>query len=204
MAMYNPDPFQVQDQDAAIAFVAENDFAIVASHGQLQVTHTPMIVVLKRDQLTMFGHFSRNNPHCELLDGTTRHTCIFAGPHTYVSPSWYVNRPAVPTWNYSAVHITGTATVISDVSVLQEQLFTMTSKHDPQLDAAEQMPEKFMRGMMKGIVGFFLAVEEIEFKHKLSQNRPVEDRRAVAQQLAAQGSEQSAAVSKAMQTFLQD
>ncbi|MEM7258406.1 MAG: FMN-binding negative transcriptional regulator [Pseudomonadota bacterium] len=169
MAMYNPEPFQVHDHEAALAFVERNDFAIIVSHGQLQATHTPMDVVRHTDRLELFGHFSRKNPHCELLDGSTRHTCIFAGPHTYVSPSWYENSPAVPTWNYSAVHITGTATEITEPVELHERLFAMTSKHDPQLDAPQQMPNKFMRGMMKGITGFMLSIDEIEFKQKLSQ-----------------------------------
>jgi transcriptional regulator len=32
---------------------------------------------------------------------------IFQGPHAYVSPTWYASSPAVPTWNYSAVHVYG-------------------------------------------------------------------------------------------------
>ncbi|WP_077755530.1 FMN-binding negative transcriptional regulator [Shewanella psychrophila] len=30
-----------------------------------------------------------------------------------MSPSWYANFPAVPTWNYSAVHIKGRAKISS-------------------------------------------------------------------------------------------
>jgi transcriptional regulator len=29
---------------------------------------------------------------------------MFRGPHAYISPAWYATHPAVPTWNYIAVH----------------------------------------------------------------------------------------------------
>jgi transcriptional regulator len=41
--------------------------------------------------------------------------------------------------------------------------------------------------MMRGIVAFEMPVTRIEGKFKLSQNRPAEDRRRVAAELAASG-----------------
>jgi transcriptional regulator len=29
---------------------------------------------------------------------------MFRGPQAYISPAWYATHPAVPTWNYIAVH----------------------------------------------------------------------------------------------------
>ena len=204
MTMYNPEPFRVEDKEAALTFISSHDFAIIASHGELCVTHTPMTIIHRDDPITLFGHFSRKNPHCNLLDGKTRQTCIFAGPHTYVSPSWYETNPAVPTWNYSAVHVTGTASAITEETDLKKHLLSLTARHDPQLNAEDYMPVKFMRGMMKGIVGFTLSVEKIEFKHKLSQNRPNEDRRAVAATLSRSDNTEARAVADAMQQFFDD
>ncbi|RUO31624.1 hypothetical protein CWE12_01090 [Aliidiomarina sedimenti] len=30
---------------------------------------------------------------------------LYYGPHSYVSPTWYSARPAVPTWNYAALEL---------------------------------------------------------------------------------------------------
>jgi len=204
MVMYNPEHFRQDDDEAALAFITQHDFAIVVSHGELHATHTPMTANRRDGKIELFGHFARKNPHCALLTEGTQQTCIFAGPHTYVSPAWYETKPAVPTWNYSAVHITGTASVITDREIFRQHLLALTHKNDPTLDVTELMPDKFMNGMMKGIVGFTLIAEQIEFKHKLSQNRPIEDRRAVAQTLAQQSDQDSVAVAKAMQPFLAD
>ena len=204
MTIYNPEQFRVNDDEAALRFIDQHDFAVVISHGDLHATHTPMTVIRQDDSVKLFGHFSRKNPHCDRLDGQTQFTCIFSGPHTYVSPAWYVTSQAVPTWNYSAAHVTGRASAITEPDELKRHLLTMIKKHDPQLDVSMHMPEKFMRGMMKGIVGFTLAVERLEFKQKLSQNRPAEDRRAVATRLSQSDDNQATAVAEAMQKYLDD
>ena len=41
--------------------------------------------------------------------------------------------------------------------------------------------EEFREGMKRGIVAFSIAVERVDAKFKLSQNRPVEDRARVLQ-----------------------
>lgn len=202
MTLYNPRHFNVTNHGAAFEFISNYDFAIVVSHGELHATHSPMTASRADEKIELFGHFARKNPHCELLNNDTQHTCIFAGPHTYVSPAWYVSQPAVPTWNYSAVHITGTAKVIADEEALRQYLLALTRKNDPTLDIATHMPEKFMNSMMKGIVGFTLEAEQIEFKQKLSQNRTVEDRRAVAQALTEQNDQDARSIAMAMQPFL--
>src|SRR3546814_9689193 len=44
---------------------------------------------------------------------------VFSGPHGYVSPRWYETAPAVPTWNYEAVHVAGRAKAIHDPAALR-------------------------------------------------------------------------------------
>ncbi len=47
------------------------------------------------------GHVARANPHWKRFDGQQECVAVFQGPHAYVSPTWYVDGPAVPTWNYA-------------------------------------------------------------------------------------------------------
>lgn len=51
----------------------------------------------------------------------------------------------------------------------------------------EEMPETFVRGLLKGIVGFELSVARLEGKYKLNQNRSREDRAGVIAGLEATG-----------------
>jgi transcriptional regulator len=46
-----------------------------------------------------------------------------------------------------------------------------------------------MRGQMKGIVGIEIAIERLEGKWKVSQNRPAADRQGIADGLQAQWGE---------------
>ena len=200
--MYSPKSFQVNDQTTALEFVDSNAFAIVTSNvnGEPVATHCPMHVMDKTN-LSLFGHFARANPHCAALDGNTKMLCIFAGPHTYVSPTWYKSATAVPTWNYTTVHIAGTATVIEDPAVLNENLLELTAMHDaaPISQLTESlMPDKFMRGMIKGIVGFRLQITSIQMTCKLSQNRPYEDQLAVITQLENSTNSDAQAIAQAM------
>lgn len=202
--MYNPDHFRIDDNQAALRFIAQHSFAIVTStlNGEPIATHCPMHVSGTGEPATLFGHFARVNPHCAALDGKTKLLCVFAGPHTYISPTWYKSSPAVPTWNYSTVHITGTAEVIEDPATFKEQLITMTRFHDATAPVDTLMPEKYMRGMMRGIVGFQLRVAEIQMKCKLSQNRSEEDQRAVIEQLQAGTDSDSLSIARAMKANL--
>ena len=59
------------------------------------------------------GHFAKANHHWQALAG--RETLvIFPGPHSYVSPTLYVEELSVPTWNYIAVHAYGTMELVED------------------------------------------------------------------------------------------
>ena len=48
-------------------------------------------------------------------------------------------------------------------------------------------PERFIEAQIKGIVGIEIDIAEIHGKWKVSQNRPVADRRGVAEGLDAAG-----------------
>jgi transcriptional regulator len=49
------------------------------------------------------------------------------------------------------------------------------------------MPERYLAGMLRGIVGFELAITRLEGKFKMSQNRSAEDRAGVIAALEGSG-----------------
>src|SRR5262249_51748683 len=112
-ALYVPSHFAEHNRDLLLGVVRAHPFGILTSivDGSLMATHIPFVI--EGDKL--HAHVARANPHWRAFDGKTEALAVFSGPHAYVSPTWYAKRPAVPTWNYVAVHVSGKPTLIDDV-----------------------------------------------------------------------------------------
>jgi transcriptional regulator len=101
---------------------------------------------------------------------------IFSGPHSYVSPTLYADPLSVPTWNYIAVHAYGTLELVEDEPGKEALLFGLMHVHEPAYaEKWRAMPADFRRSMLKEIVGFRIAIQRIEGKFKVSQNRDAAD-----------------------------
>lgn len=188
--MYIPPAFREDRPEVLADFISANAFAtlITAGAGGLVATHLPLLYDAPRG--TLAGHLARGNPQCaDLVDGAEA-LAIFTGPHAYVSPRWYAKAPAVPTWNYTAVHAYGRVRRIEDPEPLARMVAELSRVYEADAPAPwryEEMPETFVNGLLKGIVGFELSVTRLEGKYKLSQNRSREDRASVIAWLEATG-----------------
>lgn len=175
--MYSPEVFKVEDPATLHAFLRQHNFAtLVTQHdGAVQATHVPL--VLKEEvgeQGALQGHLARANPQWRDLAPDKEVLLIFTGPHAYISPAWYQTSPAVPTWNYTAVHVYGRPRLVEDPGEFAAMLHDLVEVHErdrPDRWSGE-MPEDFRDRLMKGIVGFEIGITRIEGKFKLSQNRP--------------------------------
>jgi|APTNR8051073442_1049403.scaffolds.fasta_scaffold57559_2 transcriptional regulator len=175
--MYSPEAFKVEDRATLHDFLRQHNFAtLVTQHGGgLQATHVPL--VLKEEvgeQGALQGHLARANQQWRDLALGNEVLVIFTGPHAYISPAWYQTSPAVPTWNYTAVHVYGLPRLVEDSGEFAAMLHELVEVHErdrPDRWSGE-MPVEFRDRLMKGIVGFEIAITRIEGKFKLSQNRP--------------------------------
>ena len=82
----------------------------------------------------------------------------------------------MPTWNYGAVHVYGTARVFATEEELQPMLDELIAAFQPEF--AEQwtsLSETYRSRMLNHIVGFEITATKIEAKFKLSQNRTREE-----------------------------
>ena len=59
------------------------------------------------------AHLAAANAQCAALHGAQA-LAIFSGPHAYITPGWYRTQPAVPTWDYAAVHVHGVLEPVAD------------------------------------------------------------------------------------------
>lgn len=184
--MYIPEYFRVRDHADAIGFMRANPFAILISatdEGPF-ATHAPLVIREAGESLMIRGHVAKANPHWRHLEQQTQCLTIFHGAHAYVSPANYTTREVVPTWNYGAVHVYGTARVFSGPDELLGVLHELIPMFEPAY--AEQwasLSAAYRERMLSHIVGFEISVTKIEAKFKLSQNRSKEEQQNIIESL---------------------
>jgi transcriptional regulator len=174
--MYTPSHFQIDDRNTLNAFMRQHSFATIVSHdGQVpQATHMPVLLnPTQGSHGCLLSHMARANPQWRHFSNTEV-LVIFTGPHAYISPAWYVTEPAVPTWNYTAVHAYGIPRIVTDhdrfVQMLHDLVEFYEAEHPNRWHGT--LPAEFRDGLMKGIVGIEIEITRLEGKFKLSQNRP--------------------------------
>ncbi len=202
--MYTPPAFRLNDAQAAFDLISRDGFAaLITIEGDRPViSHLPMIGDPSRRILR--GHLARANPHAAILDGR-RHLAVFTGANAYVSPDWYGDAEEVPTWNYSAAHVGGLGRVIDDQAAIDAILSELSGLHerrrhdlnDGKIWTIAKLPADKLRRLRNGIVAFEIAIDTIETKAKLSQNKSAGDVRSVIEKLGA-GDEAQRAVAVAM------
>jgi transcriptional regulator len=190
MTLYIPATNEERDPERLQAFIEGHPFATLVTPAAdgLRVSHVPLLARRRGTELVLAGHLARANPHWRsLADGPS--TAIFHGPHAYVSPTWYETAPAVPTWNYAVVHVTGPARLDDDPAAAEAHVAALTSRFEagPGAWSPASVPEDFRRHLARAIVAFELRAQHVEGKLKLGQNRSAEDRRGVIAALERDG-----------------
>jgi transcriptional regulator len=162
-----------------------------------------------RDGDRLLMHLARANPHWQSLGSDTPALAIVAGPQAYVSPAWYAAKRehgrVVPTWNYSAVHLTGRVSTHHEEDWLRDLVERLTDRHEEHRAdrwSVADAPGDYVTKQLRAIVGVELVVERVEAKAKLSQNRSDEDRATVIAGLEQTGAERDAQVAAAMRLGL--
>jgi transcriptional regulator len=196
--MYIPSAFKVESPERIAQFIQKHSFATLLTTDSNQVpvaTHLPVLCENRSgDEFVVLGHMARANPQWKSFRSTTPSAAaaatpdseeqnagevlvIFQGPHAYISPSWYASSVAVPTWNYTAVHVYGNARLMTTDEELENLLAKTVSKFEQPLPKpwTDQNSPELREQLKKAIVGFEIEVTRIDAKFKLNQNRSVED-----------------------------
>ncbi|WP_153913189.1 FMN-binding negative transcriptional regulator [Shewanella sp. TC10] len=181
--MYIPKKLQMESLEQIHDFIDEFSFAILTTQ-DLTASHLPLL--LKRDEGelgTLYGHLAKANGHWKSFD-TQAILAVFSGPHGYISPTWYDSYPAVPTWNYAAVHVKGLISLTSREETLQILSDTI-QYYEPSLAESDGfVPEEYKQKLAKAIVGFKIEITHAEGKLKLGQHRSEADQQGVLNGLA--------------------
>lgn len=195
--MYVPEHFRESRGDVLQEFMRRHPLAtLVAQTSEgLVANHIPMVWLTSAEGAgKLRGHIARSNRLWRRVDAGASVLALFVGEQHYISPTWYPSKradgKAVPTWNYTAVHVHGKIRFVEDGVWLRELVETLTNVHEG--ERAERWhvsdaPASYIDAMLRAIVGFEIDITGIEGKFKGSQNRAIEDRRAVAERLHEEG-----------------
>jgi transcriptional regulator len=180
------------DVRAFVEAIGSAEVVTVGADGTPLATLLP--ILWSADTQTVIAHMARANPHWREIGVDSPCLAIVAGPQAYISPSWYAAKAehgrVVPTWNYSAVHLTGTVRVHDDPDWVRDAVTRLTDHHEQPREqpwAVTDAPPTFVDKNLKAIVGLEIAVERVEAKAKLSQNRSDDDRAGVVAGLRSEG-----------------
>ena len=194
--MYIPKPFAVRDRAALAGIIRDNPFGLLIGPADRApvATHLPFLL----DGGRLVAHMARGNPHWRSFAGGGEALAVFSGPHAYVSPRWYETAPAVPTWNYVAVHVYGVPRIIEDSGETRDILDRMTAEFEDGTWTLGSQGEEYAGRMIRGIVAFEIPLARMEGKLKLSQNRSLADRKGVIAALRESDRPEAAAMARLM------
>jgi transcriptional regulator len=201
--MYTPPKFKIDDPAVIRDFIEKHPFGLLLSvdGDQIHDTHTPFILSANGE---LFGHIARANPQWKGWTEGCMVKVIFTGPHAYISPKYYVSEFAVPTWNYTAVSISGRVRLIEEEEeVLQFlDLLVTTNEEADEPWLLDRTDERYMR-LLSGIVVFSVSMDSVEASFKMNQNKSEEDQRKVIDCLSATGGAMDQAVAEIMSKNIQ-
>ena len=105
--MYIPHYYKNENIEDVKKFIKENSFGILVNQvdGKPWATHIPLELDINDDgKEILVSHISKANPQWKAFEKEPDVLCIFNGPHSYISSSWY-QEEEVPTWDLSLIHI---------------------------------------------------------------------------------------------------
>lgn len=183
--MYIPKHFEQNDREKSIAFMRAYNFAIVVSvKDEIPIaTHLPFVIEERDSELVLISHMSKANEQWKTV-AEKDVLVIFSEPHAYISPTLYEKQQNVPTWNYVSVHAYGKITILDSdegkLSVLHKQMQFFEESYIEQFKTLDQ---KYIDGLLKGIVAFEIAITNLQAKEKLSQNKTNSEREKIKKHL---------------------
>jgi transcriptional regulator len=188
--MYEPRVFREEDPARLHAFIDRHSFGtliVAAATGELEIAHVPVVLdrtAAGRGRLRL--HVAMANPIWRAALAVGQVTVVFAGPHGYVSASWYETpTEQVPTWNYAVVHAHGTPQKMDggDLVQLLDDLVAMHEEGAPDAWRMSRLDPGVRDLLLLQIVGLSIDITRLAGKFKLSQNRSPADHARVVDAL---------------------
>jgi transcriptional regulator len=194
-------PFHADTDPATVRrLIAENPWATIVSQSSagLVASHYPVLLDDDTDDLAIFTHVGRPDEQVHEF-GAAEVMLIVAGPHGYISPSWYSERGTpVPTWNFSVAHCYGTPQIL-DADANLRVLTRLVEHFERHVDDPLPLDQEFGAGLARGTVGIRIPITRFVCKVKMSQDKDDQSQRQVLAALRRPGPYASAALADEME-----
>lgn len=180
----------VSDEAVVRRLIAENPWATIVSQndGELVASHYPVLLDDRAaaDELTVVTHVGRPDERIHDL-GASEVLLIVAGPHGYISPSWYSEGTMrVPTWNFSVAHCYGLPEILDQDENLRV-LTRLVEHFERQVERPAYLDQEVGARIAPGTVGLRIPITRFVCKVKMSQDKDPESQERVMEELRGSG-----------------
>jgi transcriptional regulator len=209
--MFVPRIYQVDEERWPIEIIDRYPLAVLTTNGidVPHTTHVPVVLPPHHDRLVgaeLIAHMNRANPHWAALSDGQAAKLVFHGPQGYVTPSVYHVAPAVPTWNFVVVHLTGTVALSEDVheilSVVTATARTLERRFGVGFDV-DQAADHHAH-IAPGVGAMRFRVAKVEAMFKLSQEKDASIRSRVVEWFEDNHTGSHTDLAELMRKFFQD
>ncbi len=194
----------VTDVAVVRRLIAENPWATIVSQnsGELVASHCPVLLdSATADRLALVTHVGRPDEQVHGF-GSGEVLVIVAGPHGYISPSWYTDQdePA-PTWNFSVAHCYGVPEILDPDENLRV-LSRLVEHFEQHVEEPVYLDPEVGARLAPGTVGIRVPITRFVCKVKMSQDKDPRSQRQVLQALRRPGHYQHLPLADAMERAL--
>jgi transcriptional regulator len=195
----------VTDEAVVRRLIAENPWGtIVSGNGEeLVASHYPVLLDDRAapDDLTVVTHVGRPDEKVHNL-GDSEVLLIVAGPHGYISPSWYSEQPArVPTWNFTVAHCYGVPEILEPEENLRV-LTRLVAHFEREVEKPAYLDPELGARIAPGTVGLRIPITRFVCKVKMSQDKDVQSQEQVLEALRRPGPYENPRVADEMERAL--
>jgi transcriptional regulator len=186
-----PNPkHEVTDPAVVRRLIADNPWATIVSHNgeELVASHYPVLLddQVAPGELTVVTHVGRPDERVHDL-GASEVLLIVAGPHGYISPSWYSEQATrVPTWNFSVAHCYGVPEILDPDENLRV-LTRLVEHFERHVEEPALLDPEVGARIAPGTVGLRIPITRFVCKVKMSQDKDERNRRQVREALRRPG-----------------
>ena len=196
----------VTDSAVVRRLIEENPWTtIVSDNGdELVASHYPILLddQAAPEDLTVVTHVGRPDEQIHRL-GDSEVLLIVAGPHGYISPSWYSEEARrVPTWNFSVAHCYGTAEILDPEENLRV-LTRLVEHFERHVEEPAYLDPEVGARVAPGTVGLRIPITRFVCKVKMSADKDPVSRRQVLEALRRPGAYEHQRLADEMQSALE-
>ena len=176
------------DESVVRRLIAEHPWATIVSDndGELVASHYPVLLD-EGDDLAVVTHVGRPDEKLHGFGGGAEVLLIVAGPHGYISPSWYSPEATrAPTWNFTVAHCHGVPEIL-DPEENVRTLERLVAHFEREVESPALLEQETADRLAPGTVGLRIPISRWTCKVKMSQDKDARSREQVLAELRGSG-----------------